>query len=77
MKWGYGMKSDIMTVKQAAEKWGIKPRRVEELIRGGRIKDVYKIGTTWVMPADTQKPNDLRKERYKNKQTKTAEGGCK
>jgi len=56
---------DIMTAKQAAAKWSVTTRRVNELIRGGRIKDIQKVGTSWVMPADTQKPTDLRKERYK------------
>ena len=59
----------IMTVKEAAEKWGITPRRVNEILRDGRIKGVYKIGTTWVMPDDTQKPPDLRTERKKRKLT--------
>jgi len=49
-----------MTVAEAAKKWGITPRRIQELIRGGRISGIYKIGTTWVMPDDTQKPIDLR-----------------
>jgi len=49
-----------MTVKQAAEKWNVTPRRVQEIIREGRIEGVQKIGTTQVMPDDTQKPLDLR-----------------
>ena len=56
---------DIMTVKQAAEKWGITVRRVQEIIREGKIEGIQKIGTTWVMPSDTQKPPDLRKMRTK------------
>ena len=64
---------DYITVRQAAEKWGITPRRVQELIRGGRIKGAYKIGigVAWVMPADTHKPADLRKERYKKERKKS------
>ena len=61
---------DIMTVKQAAEKWCVAPRRVNELIREGRIEGIYKIGAAWVMPSDTQKPVDLRKERYKKERKK-------
>ena len=57
----------IMTVKEAAAKWNITPRRVTEIIREGRLQGAYKIETIWVMPDDTQKPSDLRKERYKNK----------
>ena len=51
---------DIMTVREAAGKWGITTRRVTEIIRAGKIKGVYKIGTAWVMPADTPKPADAR-----------------
>jgi excisionase family DNA binding protein len=57
----------IMTVKEAAEKWGITPRRITEMIREGRIKGVYKIGLSWVMPAKTQKPVDMRTQRKKSK----------
>jgi len=52
---------ELMTVKQAAEKWGITPRRVQELIRTGRIPGAYKLVRDYVMPDDTQKPPDLRK----------------
>lgn len=51
---------DIMTVREAAEKWGVSDRRVRELIHDGRIAGVNKIGTTYVMPANTQKPPDER-----------------
>ena len=50
----------IMSAKQAAEKWGITTRRVNEMIRGGRIEGVYKVGSAWVMSDSTQKPIDLR-----------------
>ena len=61
---------EIMTVRQAAEKWGITMRRVQEIITEGKIeekyrKEMYKIGKAWVMPADTPKPPDLRKTRTK------------
>jgi len=52
---------ELMTVKQAAEKWGITPRRVQELIRTGRIPGAYKLVRDYVMPDDTKKPPDLRK----------------
>ena len=57
----------IMTVKEAAKKWGITPRRVHELIWSDRIPGAYKIETIWVMPDDTQKPRDLRLDRWKKK----------
>ena len=64
---------DIMTVNEAAQKWGITTRRVTEIIRGGKIEGVYKIGQAWVMPADTQKPADERVTtgKYKGYKRKT------
>ena len=51
---------EIMTTEQAGRLWGVTPRHVSELCRAGRIKGAYKIGTAWVMPADTAKPKDER-----------------
>ena len=56
----------IMTVKEAAEKWGVSPRRIGELIRQERIEGVYRIGAAWVMPDDTQKPPNLPAGRKKD-----------
>ena len=53
----------IMTVKEAAHKWGVTPRRVCEYIRTERIKGAYKIGAAWVMPDDTQKPMNIKSGR--------------
>ena len=51
---------EIMTTEQAGKLWSVTPRRVSELCRSGRIKGAFKIGTAWVMPADTTKPKDER-----------------
>lgn len=48
---------DKRTSRQAT---GSDARRTSELCRNGQIVDVYRIGTSWVMPTDTQKPNDAR-----------------
>ena len=68
-------RKDIMTVREAAEKWGVTIRRVQEIIREGKIeekyrKQMYLIGKAWVLPADTPKPPDLRKMRTKKKNSK-------
>ena len=39
---------EIMTTKQASGLWGVTPRRVSEMCRGGRIEGAYKIGTASV-----------------------------
>ena len=50
----------FMTVRQAAEKWGISDRRVRTLCVEGRIPGAYRSGRSWVIPADAVKPDDGR-----------------
>ena len=50
----------FMTVKQAAEKWGISDRRVRTLCVEDRIPGAYRSGRRWVIPADAVKPADGR-----------------
>lgn len=52
-----------MQINEASEKWNISGRRIRKLIQDGRISGAEKIGTTWIIPDDTDKPIDLR---YKN-----------
>lgn len=49
-----------MTVKQAAEKWGVSDRRVRILCAEGKIPGVFQIGRGWKIPADAVKPADGR-----------------
>lgn len=49
-----------MTVKQAAEKWGISDRRVRILCSERKIPDVTREGRSWKIPADAKKPEDGR-----------------
>jgi AraC-like DNA-binding protein len=58
---------DIITVREAAERWGLTERHVTGLVRNGRIAGAYKIGVSWVMPADTQKPIHKKKEQAARK----------
>jgi len=53
---------DIMTVREAAAKWGLTERHVTEIVRSGKIAGAFKIGAAWVMPADTQKPGHKKKQ---------------
>jgi excisionase family DNA binding protein len=50
----------FMTVKQAAEKWGISERRVRVLCAEGRIPGSYKQGRGWRIPFDAAQPEDRR-----------------
>ena len=49
-----------ITVKQAAEKWGISDRRVRILCSEGKISGVTREGRNWMIPADAKKPEDGR-----------------
>ena len=49
-----------ITVKQAAERWGISDRRVRILCAEGKIPGVIREGRSWKIPADAKKPEDGR-----------------
>ena len=49
-----------ITVKQAAENWGISDRRVRILCADGKIPGAYQEGRGWKIPADAVKPSDGR-----------------
>ncbi|NLO09713.1 MAG: Fic family protein [Clostridiales bacterium] len=49
-----------MSVKQAAEKWGISDRRVRVLCSKGKIPGAYQEGRGWKIPIDAVKPADGR-----------------
>ena len=59
---------DYMTLKEASEKWGVTPRRINYLCASGRIPGAVKMATIWLIPKDAQKPQDKRYK--KNKSTK-------
>ena len=50
----------FITLKEAAEKWGISERRIRILCTEGRIVGATKMGPLWVIPADSVKPDDKR-----------------
>lgn len=55
-----------ITVKEAAEKWGISDRRIRVLCSEGKIPGAYQEGRAWKIPAYAQKPADGR---YKSKES--------
>ena len=56
----------FMTVRQAAEKWGISDRRIRVLCAEGKIPGAYQEGRGWKIPAGAEKPTDGR---YKSKES--------
>ena len=51
---------DYMTLKEAAEKWGVTPRRVNYYCAAGRIPGAVKMAGVWLIPQETAKPADRR-----------------
>lgn len=51
---------EYITIKEAAEKWGISVRRIQTLCNEGSIPGVMKFGHAWAIPHDAEKPVDHR-----------------
>ena len=51
---------DYIKVSQAAEKWGLSPRRVRVLCAQGKIDGVIRRGKLYMIPTNAQKPADGR-----------------
>lgn len=52
---------DYITVKQAAEKWHITPRRVQALCAEQRIEGAKRMGNIWIIPKNASKPERGKK----------------
>jgi len=62
---------EYMTVRQAAEKWGVTPRQVQVFLKAGRIPGAVQPARDWLIPNDAIKPVDRR--RTKNKEVDKVE----
>jgi len=51
---------DYMSVKEAAEKWGLSERRIQVLCATNRIHNVMRISHVWLIPRTAIKPKDGR-----------------
>jgi AraC-like DNA-binding protein len=52
---------EYVSVRDAAEKWGISERRVHKLCQEGRIGGLIRFGRSWGIPHNAEKPGDARK----------------
>ena len=57
---------DYMTLKEAAEKWGVTPRRVNYYCAAGRIPGAVKMAGVWLIPKNAEKPIDGRTKKLRN-----------
>lgn len=51
-----------ITAKEAAEKWGLTVRRVQDLCKNHSIHGAVRWGRGWMIPADAVRPVDRRKK---------------
>ena len=51
---------EYLSTTQASAKWGISPRRIQVLCAEKRIPGAFRIGNTWAIPEDAEKPKDAR-----------------
>ena len=51
---------DYMTLKEAAEKWGVTPRRVNYYCAAGRIPGAVKMAGVWLLHKNAENQLDMR-----------------
>ncbi len=49
-----------LSIAETAERWGICQRHIQTLCGENRIEGAIRIGRTWAIPADAEKPADAR-----------------
>lgn len=54
---------DFITAKEAAEQWGVTPRRVQILCSNGSIKGAYRFGKSWMIPKNAVLPSSAKKDK--------------
>jgi hypothetical protein len=54
---------NYISVKQAAEKWGMTARRVQVLCNQNRIEGAQRVGNVWTIPENAKKPDDARSKK--------------
>ena len=53
---------NYISVREAAEKWEMTPRRVQVLCNSERIDGAQRVGSVWTIPENADKPVDARKK---------------
>lgn len=51
---------EYCSIRQTSERWKISARRIQVLCSENRIPGAVKIGYSWVIPANAEKPKDAR-----------------
>ena len=51
---------EYCSIRQISKKWGTSVRRIQVLCAEERISGAVKIGYSWAIPANAEKPKDVR-----------------
>ena len=62
---------DMISVKEAAEKWGVTPRYMQMACKDGLIPGATRWGRTWMIPSNAKRPSTQIKKQ--NKQVKASD----
>lgn len=54
-----------LSIREAAEKWGVSQRRINQYCAEGRIPGAERFGGSWAIPGNARKPGDPRREKKK------------
>ena len=49
--------------KELSARWGVTPRRINQLCTEGKLPGAYKEGKFWMIPDDVDRPDCLRENR--------------
>ncbi len=52
-----------LSIRETAEKWGVSERRINQYCSEGRIPGARRLGRSWAIPDDAEKPGDPRRAR--------------
>ena len=52
----------LLTTTETAKRWGISARRIALLCSQDRVKGAEKVGHTWLIPDNAEKPQDPRRK---------------
>ena len=47
-----------LSIREAAEKWGVSQRRINQYCAEGRIPGAERFGGSWAIPENARKPGD-------------------
>lgn len=53
---------DMMSVKEASEKWGVSPRFIQMLCKDGQIPGASRFGRSWMIPVDAVRPAEAKRK---------------